>query len=1073
MLLLTMASDYKAIRATNERLYGTDIQRVGRLLLADRYDDRTHFIYELLQNAEDALSRRKASWRGSRAVTFDLSEAALRIGHYGQPFDGADVKSICGIAESTKKELTEIGCFGIGFKSVYTFTDRPEIHSGMEDFAIESFVWPVAAPEIERKSDETVIVIPLYNSDKAASLEIAKGLQSIGAASLLFLQNITEIQWSTQHGKSGLYLRQSRKLDEFVRRVKVIGQQEGEPEVDESWLVFSKPVQTKGQSVRAVEIAFRTGQDSQRNAVERVERSPLVVFFPTVVETHLGFLTQGPYRTTPSRDNVPRNDSWNQRLVAQTASLLVEALCWLRDRDRLDTTTLNCLPLDPDKFEGSMFAELFKTTKATLLAKPLLPRNDEGYSPANRGRLARTQELRDLLNADQLSALLGERQNISWLSAEITQDRTPELREYLMKELEVVEITPEMVVSRLTKSFLEKQSDSWVCRLYEFLTGQPALRWRFGDLPLIRLADGSHVVAHKNGMAQAFLPSAAETGFPTVRLSVCSEESAMKFLDSLGLTAPDLVDDVVRNLLPKYAKERTKLGEKEYEADLQRILAAFETDSKTQRQKLIGALKEALFVRVIDAGGKSRAFARPGDVYLATEQLKGLFEGVSGVRLVDDSHSCLKGENVRELLEACGAARHLQPLPHDPGFSWEQRQALRIEGGCENLSSTLGIEDYLLRGLSSLIAFMPSLPPTLRIERAKLIWDGLRSLEERRGSGIFYGTYRWYYYQPRSVTFEASFLAQLRDQEWVPDADGELHIPEIVLFETLGWTPHPFLESKIRFKPPILETLAREAGIELGVLDLLKKHGITSREELLGRLGLKEEHAPAAASVDAGRVDNELSELTDEKEAPEPISGDSGPEETRAENGPRTTQTKGTQSDGSGTGVNTRNDRPGGGKAPQTSPGVAHSANSAGGRQFVSYVVTQPTDQESDPDGLDHLSRQTLEEQGIDLILKREPHWRRTSINNPGFDLFKVDDYGRPNTWCEVKVMTGDLHGRPVGLSHTQFKHAQERGEQSWLYVVEHGGTEKARIVRIHNPAGNARTFTFDHGWLGIAQVDV
>ena len=51
-----MATDYAAIRAENERRYGTDIGRIGPMLLADRYDERAHFIFELLQNAEDAFN---------------------------------------------------------------------------------------------------------------------------------------------------------------------------------------------------------------------------------------------------------------------------------------------------------------------------------------------------------------------------------------------------------------------------------------------------------------------------------------------------------------------------------------------------------------------------------------------------------------------------------------------------------------------------------------------------------------------------------------------------------------------------------------------------------------------------------------------------------------------------------------------------------------------------------------------------------------------------------------------------------------------------------------------------------
>jgi len=42
-----MPCDYEAIRRGNERRYGTDIGRFGPMLLADRYDDRSHFIFEL------------------------------------------------------------------------------------------------------------------------------------------------------------------------------------------------------------------------------------------------------------------------------------------------------------------------------------------------------------------------------------------------------------------------------------------------------------------------------------------------------------------------------------------------------------------------------------------------------------------------------------------------------------------------------------------------------------------------------------------------------------------------------------------------------------------------------------------------------------------------------------------------------------------------------------------------------------------------------------------------------------------------------------------------------------------
>ena len=53
------------------------------------------------------------------------------------------VRAICSITFGTKsKNLNDIGKFGIGFKSVYAYTKRPEVHSGVEHFAIEHYVHP-------------------------------------------------------------------------------------------------------------------------------------------------------------------------------------------------------------------------------------------------------------------------------------------------------------------------------------------------------------------------------------------------------------------------------------------------------------------------------------------------------------------------------------------------------------------------------------------------------------------------------------------------------------------------------------------------------------------------------------------------------------------------------------------------------------------------------------------------------------------------------------------------------------------------------------------------------------------
>jgi hypothetical protein len=1072
-----MASDYEAIRRDNQRRYGTDIGRIGPMLLADRYDDRTHFIFELLQNAEDALARR-TSWEGARSIKFNLSASSLRVSHFGHPFDEADVRGICGIAESTKG-LTAIGRFGIGFKSVYAFTDRPEIHSGIEDFGIESFVWPVAVPPLVRAADETVILIPLKTSDLTGREDIAAGLERLGATALLFLRQVQEIQWSVDDGRSGLYLRQSQDIDGWVRRVSVIGHEQHAAEVDEEWLVFSRSASVDDErNVGYVEIAFLLGRDeqSQRERILRIERSPLVVFFPTVLETHLGFLVQGPYRTTPSRDNVPRNEPWNQRLVADTASLLIDALRWLRDHDFVDTTALRCLPLDSTKFgETSMFAPIFRTTKEALSREQLLPRFDIGHVSAARARLARTQELRQLFAPSQLATLFGDKQELYWLSGEITQDRAPEVRRYLMQELGVAELTPETTVPRLDKPFLRAQSDEWILNLYEFLHGQPALKRRVEDLPLVRLDDGSHVCPRVNGQPQAFLPGLIATAFPTVRATVCTSDSARDFLRSIGLTEPDPVDDVVRNVLPRYREGVVAVSDVEYEADIDRILRAFATDSKVRRDKLLDAMQQTAFVKAVDAGDGGKLVLKASDVYLATERLKELFGGVRNVSLVDDTYTCLRGEDVRELLEACGATRYLQPVSVGVVLPPEQRSEIRRNAGLQRASWERPIVDTTVRGLRGVLELLPSLGVPDRRRRAEVLWEALVDLESRRGSRAFLSEYTWgYFHETRAASFDAAFVRELNATAWVPDADGELQRPEFVLFDAVGWKPNPLLQSKIRFKPPIIETLAREAGIDPGVLDLLKKLGVTSAAQLRERLQLKD-MAPGPSDESPADVEDAIKQLLGNAPPPTPpVPDPTNSDRSRpGGEGAGGSRSLGDRPDRGETGsASQRRDSAGTGSGTEGRDGSRVAGGDAS-RPFISYVATHHDDEGPDPDGLDHEARMVLERQAIDLIRSREPQWQPTPTHNPGYDLFETGTDGSAIRWCEVKAMAGALQDRPVGLSHTQFQCAQDHGEAYWLYIVEHAGTQRARLVRIQNPAGKTRTFTFDHGWLVVAALDV
>ncbi|MCX6842046.1 MAG: DUF3883 domain-containing protein [candidate division WOR-3 bacterium] len=1015
-------TDYDAIANDAERLKRTASNSIRTI--SSLYADRAHFIFELLQNAEDALRRRPAGWQGSRIVKFTLSENCLRVSHFGEPFDIDDVIGICSVGETTKA-LTDIGHFGIGFKSVYAFTDRPEIHSGTEDFAIEDFVRPVSVSPMTRSDGETVILIPRKQSDAVFGSDIASGLQNLAPGTLLFLREIQRIEWEEEKGPSGsLFRERDTDLGKGVRRVTVIGQAGGQPRVEETRLVFSELVSTaKGESVGKIEVAFSLAKEgeAQREEVRRVSSSPLVAFFPTALETNLGFLVQGPYRTTPSRENVPPGDPWNKELLRKTAELLVRALEWLRDDEKLDVNALECLPLDVEKFGSkSMFAGLFEATKAAIKSTPFLPKSTGGYSCSGTARLASTLELRNLVDSKQLGVLFGEKTDLAWLSRDITADRTALLRSYLMTQHDVTEVTPDMFVRKLEKKFLEAQPDAWVLKLYEFLGHQVFLRSQYEDSPLVRLADGKHVSALLQGKAQAFLPGPDETGFPTVRAAVCATDASRKFLESLGLTLPDPVDDVIRNLLQKYRQTKGEVSVPEYEQDMRRILAAFATDSKAQRDKLLKALRETAFVPTVDAGSGARGLALPQHVYIRTERLTELFAGVGGVLMVDDLHECLSRAEARDLLEASGVARYLRTT-RPVVIDGTKLMLIRQKAGTTKTRSEERFDDYDLAGLGQLLKSLPSLDAAGRRKRASTLWDALSDLAGRQ-PGAFVGSYRGSFHGvTRAEEFDPAFVEELNAADWVPNEAGVLLQPGRILFEKLGWKDDPYLKSRIRFKSPNIDALAEKAGFEPGLLDWLKAQGLTSEAELKKRFGIK------------GAIDLLLPGVPGPTKPTEEVDGPGTPTSKGHDGGP----------DG---------------------PGVP------GTREFVSYIAVS-SDEEKDPDGLSHDARMSLEAKAIELIIGHEPLLQKTATNNPGFDLYETGTSGNTTRWVEVKAMTRSLQNRPVTMSDTQFRCAQEHREAYWLYIVEQAGTDSARIVRIQNPAGKAQNFTFDRGWIHVADV--
>ena len=150
------------------------------------------------------------------------------------------------------------------------------------------------------------------------------------------------------------------------------------------------------------------------------------------------------------------------------------------------------------------------------------------------------------------------------------------------------------------------------------------------------------------------------------------------------------------------------------------------------------------------------------------------------LHIVDDNYDCLRGEGIRELLEECGATRYLKPVDVRTDFDYAELRDMRRKAGNENSSGGERVKDHSLRGLNELLAALPQFDSDLGSKRAKLLWEALVALEDRRGASVFSGTYSWRYYNPKRTTFDAAFVRKLNGVAWVRNKVGELDSPVAV-----------------------------------------------------------------------------------------------------------------------------------------------------------------------------------------------------------------------------------------------------------------------------------------------------
>lgn len=648
-----MPTDYRGISVYNEEMLGKD--RASRMSQVSMYADTAHFVFEILQNADDA---------GATEVVFEVSEDRLVIEHNGNPFTSDDVKAISYFGKG-KTDITKIGHFGLGFKSVFAYTASPRIHSGNESFEITDLYTLRAVPlpaDLERNRTRFVLPFdhetsrPAYieagrlKKSSTARKEIASKLAKLGPETLLFTRNLAEIRWEADR-RPGHYLREERPLTGGGRELFIVTA-DGE---ESCFLVFEQPVDAGGSETspkgRLVQIAYKlTKRLSDEGAISPVVGAKLFVFFQTDKETHTGLIFQAPYRTTPARDNVPKDDEFNRQLVRQSADLLVESVQQLKKLKLLSLEALSALPLDFERFaEGSFFYPVHAAAREALQRQPLLPTSTGGFVSARQAKMARGAEMTKVFDTEQLETLFGI-EGIRWLNPALTSARYPALYQLLVgrrrpqsgyfqkaewasEPLAVdVEVSAESMASRLTADFLKAQSDEWLMRFMSYVAKSSI--YAFHTIPIVRLESGEHVVpTGKDGQPNAYLPpqgsSVELNGLPLVKASLLTKKDVVEFLqDDLDLGPPDLADFALTKILPKYRKAEKEVSISRWKKDFRIVVSGLATDSYEKKGRLLEAIGATAFlIGVLSSNRNNLKFVKPSQLYLSSPEVDEYFAG--------------------------------------------------------------------------------------------------------------------------------------------------------------------------------------------------------------------------------------------------------------------------------------------------------------------------------------------------------------------------------------------------------------------------------------------------------------
>lgn len=327
-------------------------------LATDIYSEDKRFIYELIQNADDAALDEDSE------LSIDILDKYVVISHNGAPFNSRDIRGLCSIGLGTKtNDATKTGYKGIGFKSVfgqpegivYVKTENTLFRFDREYARLKGWnskwgnkqdweekngvtfqcpwqMMPILSETANDKETDLILNNKIFSVKTAIKIDDSKKLyeninSSFGDAKfLLFLRRISRVELKFNSHKLELRKKKNSEIENIVTL-------HSNKENISNWYVknwihnipleIQKELKSdpktpkKIQSMEKTEISFAININEKFDEIKLLEEgnSPLYSYLPTTEkEYNIPFIVNCNFILDASREKIHKNRKWNEWL---------------------------------------------------------------------------------------------------------------------------------------------------------------------------------------------------------------------------------------------------------------------------------------------------------------------------------------------------------------------------------------------------------------------------------------------------------------------------------------------------------------------------------------------------------------------------------------------------------------------------------------------------------------------------------------------------------------------------------------------------------------------------------------